>query len=138
MADVLVGAGVTLVMAGAFLLLARSQGRKLYLWPVVLLAMVALLVVAWRSYDATYARFIEADVSTSGLRLRFAGANVKDVTIYPGAIDSVSFGLPGKSDRQCYIRVLLKNGDSYRSSVIDQKPADCKKLRQEIVQALAG
>ena len=134
-ADVVCCAVVLLVVV---VLLVWCQRRNGSWRPVAALALAGFSVVAWSLYNSTYGHFIEAEAADTGLRLRFAGLMRRDVTIFPEAIDTVLFGLPGKSNHQCYFRVVLKNGDSFRSSEIDLAAAECKKLRQQMLLALAG
>ncbi len=131
------GSVVILVMAALVLLLAWDRKRRLYLQPAIALALAGIVVVAWGSYSASYARFIVAEVKDSELRLGFAGPFARELPVSPASIETVLFGSPGKSNRQCYIKIVLKTGDSYRSSTLDEEPGACKKLRRELLEALA-
>ncbi len=132
----LIGCEVMLVLLVIILALAWDRKRKFYAGPLAMLVFTGIVLLVWNTYRETYACFNAIDVSGTGLRLRFDGPFAREVVVSPGAIDSVLFGLPGKSNRQCFIRVVLRNGDNYRSTTFDQPAAQCKELRQGIVQAL--
>ncbi|WP_028102760.1 hypothetical protein [Pseudoduganella violaceinigra] len=128
---------IAIILMGAVVLLAAwSRRRKWYLKPAMAMGFIGLFLVAWGAYSATYARFIEAEVRSSGLRLRFAGPFAKDLTVAPDAVADVLFGTPGKSHRQCYIRISLKSGASYSSPPLAMELEQCKALRRKLAQAL--
>lgn len=134
--DIAAGFTVIFLMAVFLMLFAWIGRRKQYLKPAALLALAGFLIVGWDAYSGSYGRFFEAQVQGSELRLRFAEPLAKDVSLPADSVDTALSGSPGKSNRQCYVRVVLKSGGSYRSATLDKEFAACKKLGQDLLQAL--
>ncbi len=136
-ASITVGAAVVLVMAVLVLLLSWDHYRKFYVIRVGLAATVGLACALWGAYASTFGCFVAAEVSGSELRLLYVGPFRKEVTISGDSVDSVLFGTPGKSNYPCYIKITTKSGDSYRSTTRNEELSSCKKLRMQILRALA-
>lgn len=100
-----------------------------YIKPIGAASLVAAVVVAWVWYSTTFGRFVAAETLPSGIYLHFDGPMAKNLLVPREAIDTVLFGLPGKSNRKCYIKIRLKSGESYRSVTFDSDLEACKQLR---------
>jgi hypothetical protein len=131
-----VGTFVVLLVAAAFLLGVGGPGRKKFLKPIAGLSVACILAISASSYFTTFSRFIAMEAGANGIRLQFAGSFGQEVFIRPDEISDVLFGLPGKSDRQCYVKIQLKSGRSYRRTSFNRKIDACKQLRQDIFQML--
>jgi len=131
--------GTVLVLASASAILAWADRRwgKQYWESAAALSITVIIVVVWTSYGMNFGRFIAAQVAPDGAHLHFAGPSGRDLFIASDSVETVLFGLPGKSNRQCYIRILLKSGESYRSVTFDREAGACKQLMREINQVLS-
>ncbi|MFO1262040.1 MAG: hypothetical protein U1E84_01665 [Rhodoferax sp.] len=130
------GGLVVLIGAGVVGLLAWDQSRKVPLRLISVLALVAFIAAASIAYETTAARFFALETKGSQLLLRFAGPFSREVLLSGRDVQTVLFGMPGKSDRNCYIRVVLKSGSSYRSSDRYDPVKVCQGLRLQILNAL--
>lgn len=134
--DIAAGFAVIFFMAAAAMLFAWIGRRKEYVKPTAALAVAGFAIVGWSAYSASYARFFEVEVQGAQLKLKFAGPLAKEVLVSSDAIDTVLSGSPGKFNRQCYVRIVLKSGGSYRSVLLDQEYAACKGISRDILQML--
>ncbi|MDI1245934.1 MAG: hypothetical protein PSV24_11080 [Rhodoferax sp.] len=128
------GALTVCLMAGVVLAGLWDAQRQLYLKSVAAFALLAVGSVACVTYFVTFGRFVAARTTGSMLELRYAGPLARSVLIERGEIDAVLFGTTGKSARPCYIKVILKSRESYRSATLDAEVATCKRIRSEMVE----
>lgn len=136
-AAVALGIVVVLSMVIVALLLSWGQYRRSHLRLIGFLASAGMACVVWIAYSSTFACFIAAEVRSSELHLQYVGPFARDVVVPRDSIDAVLFGTPGKSNYRCYIKVLLTSGEIHRSATLDGELSICKKLRTEMLQALA-
>ena len=68
----------------------------------------------------------------------YVGRLGKQVVVPNGEVDSIRFGSTGKSSRGCYVRIMLKSGNSYRSATLDNQLDTCKTLRLQMLAALSA
>lgn len=130
----LVVIGISLVA----LLLSSDSFEKVHVKPVATVAFAGFACVLWIAHASTFAHFIAAEATPSGIRLQFVGPFEQDVFLARGTIDAVLFGALGKSNRSCYLKVLSKSGESYRSVTLDKEVRMCKRLRIKILEAMAN
>lgn len=129
---VLLGAVVAFIMAMTALLCSREKRPILSVRTISVVGLVGFGCVVSVAYFSTYDRFIRAQVDNTGIKLVYSGPFGKEVTIPRNSIENVLFGLPGKTNRQCYIRVLQHTGESYRSATVVKQSEACKSLRADI------
>lgn len=144
-AAVLVGLGITFT---AMALAAWVGGRQLATplrgrWVVWGYLGLCCVGAAW-AYASHWGRFVALHAQATALELRYAGSWQLPVRLQAGDIQTVLVGW-GKSVRPCYVRVVLKDGSSHRSSELPAPVAQCRALQaqllgwqQSVVQGGAG
>ena len=131
-----ISAGVLAVLVMACVLLAGlwDAHRRLYIKSVTVFALAAIVCVAVAVYLITFDRFVEVRKVGPVLELHYAGPFAHKVFVERDSIDTVLFGTTGKSPRPCYIRIVLKSQQSYRSASMDADVATCKRIRGEMLE----
>ncbi len=104
----------------------------------------SLCVGAGWGYASTWGQFAALHAQAAGVELRYAGSWQLPVRLQADDIRTVLVGW-GKPGRPCYVRVVLKNGSSHRSSDLPAPAAQCRALQaqllgwqQSVVQGGAG
>lgn len=128
---------VTLVMAGALLLLSRTSPAVLRVKAVAVGGILLFSALLGFSYWSSYGRFVAAEVSASAVKLQYVGPFGEEVVVPRDSVRTVLFGLPGKLSTRCYIRIEQKSGASYRSATLPGQAAVCKGLRQQMLATLS-
>lgn len=128
---------VTVVMAVTAMWVARGSASRLGLKTVCMSSMALFACLVGVVYWSSYGRFIAADVSASEVKLRYAGPFGREVVLPREAIETVLFGLPGKTSfGGCYIRIQQTTGESHRSSTLNGQAEMCKSIRGQMLAAL--
>ncbi|WP_429769932.1 hypothetical protein [Vibrio kagoshimensis] len=76
-------------------------------------------------------KFYELSLNSNYIELKYAPPS-KDKKILKNEVKSVTFGVPGRIARRCYIAVNLSSGDKYESVSIVGKVDNCKRIRAEL------
>lgn len=134
LSGILAGVLAVLVMACVLLAGLWDAHRRLYIKPVATFALAAIGCVATVVYLTTVDRFVEVHRAGSVLELHYAGPFARKVFVERDSIDTVLFGTTGKSPRPCYIRIVLKSQQSYRSASLNADVTACKRIRGEILE----
>lgn len=136
MEAVVLGVAVVSVM-GATAFLGLVGRRKVFAVRVagglIFVGAASVLVIA---YFSNYGRFTSAEVSSSGAKLVYPGPLGKEVFVPNASVKNVLFGLPGKTERKCYLRFEETTGESHRSVTVNRKKEECKILKSEISEIL--
>jgi hypothetical protein len=135
--DVLTGAVVVIAMVIAAIVISRTATARLRLKTILGAGSLVFAAIGVNSYGSTYGCFVSADVTPAGMTLRYTGPQARDVFVPRETVDTVLFGLPGKAEGKCYLRVLQKSGTGYRSATLPMRAEPCKALRSQILSTLS-
>ena len=132
-AAVLVGLGITFT---AMALAAWVGGRQLatplrgrwVVWGYLGLCCVG----AFWAYASHWGRFVALHAQATALELRYAGSWQLPVRLQADDIHTVLVG-SAKPGRPCYVRVVLKDGSSHRSSDVPAPAAQCRALQAQLL-----
>ncbi|TOI27394.1 hypothetical protein [Vibrio parahaemolyticus] len=89
-------------------------------------------------YYAAYSqvdKFYQLSLNGNYIKLKYAPPS-KDKLILKTEVKSVTFGVPGKTGRSCYIALNLLSGEKYKSASIVAKVEYCKNVRAELQKQL--
>lgn len=131
-----------LVLIGVVIVVTFVNDRRnpaaLRMRSLVLLGLLGFFCSIPLAYWFSYAEFIRAEVTATGIRLTYAGPFGGVQAVPRAAIDTILFGTPGKGRvSPCYLRVLQKSGASHRSRALPLDIGACKALRNETLAALS-
>lgn len=119
---------VTLIALGYANVGTQSEVRPVTAIKIGVASYVFFALVA---YNANYANFIKAEISSQEVKMEFTGDWYKPTVIQREQIKEVRFGNPGKGDRTCYIKFVTQDDQVYRSANTEGKV--CKEYRAQIV-----
>lgn len=132
-AATLVGLGIALT---AMALAAWVGGRQLATplrgrWVVWGYVGLCCAGAVW-AYASHWSRFVALHAQATVLELRYAGPWQLPVRLQADEIHTVLVGW-SKSGRPCYVRVVLKDGSSHRSSDLPAPVAQCRALQTQLL-----
>jgi hypothetical protein len=133
----LVSTIVVFVMAASAVMISRGTPPQVSFKSIGGLAAIAFIGLGAFTYSSTYGCFMAADVTGSGIRLQYAGPLVGETFVPRETIETVLFGLPGKTPGSCYIRVQQRSGKSFRSATLPMQADACKLIRTQMLAALS-
>jgi hypothetical protein len=93
---------------------------------------LGLCVAAAGVYASSWGRFVSLQADAAGLELRYAGQWQLPVRLQAGDIHTVLVGW-GKPGRPCYVRLVLQDGSSHRSSDLPAPAAQCRALQAQLL-----
>lgn len=85
------------------------------------------------AYASQWSRFVALHAQATVLELRYAGSWQLPVRLQADEIHTVLVGW-GKPGRPCYVRVVLKDGSSHRSSELPAPVAQCRGLQAQLLE----
>lgn len=131
-------ATMVLALAVGGVLDSRRRSPTLSFSSVCTVAAAALVGVIAFSHWSAYDQFVQAEVTRADVKLLYVGRFGKQVVVTHEEVETIRFGSIGKSNQGCYIRILLKSGDSYRSATLNNQLDTCKSLRVQMLTALSA
>lgn len=129
------------VVIGVAVLWLADRGRPsaLTLRASASLGAVLLGAISLAVYSNTVANFAAITVHGNVVSLAYPAPYARTVAIPAQEVQHVLVGLPGKRSyptTQCYIKLVLRSGDSHRSAAREQTLESCKQLRIVIERTL--
>ncbi|HOZ66622.1 MAG TPA: hypothetical protein PLH13_04220 [Burkholderiaceae bacterium] len=108
-------------------------------WPateIMITGFVIYFAIVVVSFFDTYSEFVSAKIESTGVDLIYVGPYGREVNISRERIETVLFGIPGKSIGKCYLKIVEKSGKSRRSSTFTATPEVCKNMRADVISKL--
>jgi hypothetical protein len=134
----LINAGLVSAMTVIAALISISEPIPLIrLKAILVLGIIAFGCIGVFTYSGTYGNFISAEVDKSGVQLKYVGPFGGQVDLPREEIETVLFGLPGKTLHSCYIRIQQKSGKSNKSVTQYVNAEVCKSMRIQMLSILA-
>jgi len=127
-----VGLALATLLIGA--LLVRSQRERFSWFQVVLLPMIAFVILQALARSGTVNNFIKAAIGSDRVELTYAESSRGIVVLRREDISAVTFGIPDKGSRSCYLNFTLHSGKSYSSASVTG--LICKEYRSKAMLAL--
>jgi hypothetical protein len=84
------------------------------------------------AYASTWGQFVTLRAQDAVVELRYAGGWQLPVRLQADEIQTVLVGW-GKPGRPCYLRVVLEDGSSHRSSELPAPVAQCRTLQAQLL-----